>query len=88
MGLAILALVAVITVLLATGKSVIPWTRIKAAAAMLAVIVPALVAGHSLGDGWCLCGSPAWLKEECLARVAVSTPASIKEIASVSPSQR
>jgi len=42
-GLAILALVAVITVLVASGKSVIPWPRIKALAGMLALIVPALV---------------------------------------------
>jgi hypothetical protein len=56
-ALALLAVLVVVTVLLAAGKSIVPWQRVKVAAAMMALIAPALLlvgsialvphAGHS-----------------------------------------
>lgn len=50
-GLAVLALVAVVTVLLAAGRPIISLQRIKSLAAMLVLIVPALVLVGYIGVG-------------------------------------
>jgi hypothetical protein len=51
-GLAFLAFIAVLTAVLASGKPIVPMQRIKALAAMLALIVPALAVVVLVGWFW------------------------------------
>jgi hypothetical protein len=50
-ALALLAVLVVVTVLLAAGKSIVPWQRVKVAAAMMALIAPALLLVGYIGMG-------------------------------------
>src|SRR5262245_41778494 len=50
-ALALLAVIVVLTVVMAVGKTILPIQRFKAAAAMLALIVPALLVVGYIGHG-------------------------------------